>query len=94
MPKNRQPNYIWQKIRKKVWQRDNGKCVHCNKHVSLKECHIDHIISGKKGRNSLDNLRTLCPKCHILRRDFRHRGMTAKALKNGLIPPNWRELTW
>ncbi|MCY6354346.1 HNH endonuclease [Clostridium sp. ZS2-4] len=94
MPRQRQPRSVWNKTRRKVWERDKGKCVHCKKEVSLKECHIDHITSGKKGSNNMENLRTLCPKCHVLRRDFRHRGMTARALKKGLIPANWRKLTW
>lgn len=94
MPKRRQPNYVWKNTRMDVWKRDNCMCVHCKKEISLNECHVDHIKSGKKGSNSLYNLRTLYPRCHVLRRDFRHRGMIAWALKKGLIPPNWRELTW
>jgi hypothetical protein len=30
----------------------------------------------------------------VLRADLRHRGMIAKALKDGIIPPKWRELVW
>lgn len=94
MPRKRQPSYVWNKTRRTVWKRDNGKCVHCGKKVALNKCHIDHIQSGKKGSNNLKNLRTLCPVCHILRKDFRHRGMIARALKEKLIPPDWRKFTW
>ena len=94
MPKQRQPNYVWNKTREAIWLRDKGTCLHCKKEVSLKECHIDHIKSGKKGDNKSRNLRTLCKICHILRKDFRHRGMTASALQKGLIPASWRKLTW
>jgi hypothetical protein len=69
-------------------------CVHCNIYISLEECNIDHIKSGKLGTNKLSNLRTLCKRCHVLRADCRHRGMIAKALKDGVIPPNWREFVW
>jgi hypothetical protein len=62
--------------------------------VSLKACHIDHIQSGMLGNNHIDNLRTLCRYHHVLRADFRHRGMITKALEDGIIPPNWRELIW
>jgi hypothetical protein len=62
--------------------------------VSLQEAHIDHIQSGKRGRNDLRNLRVLCRYHHVLRADHRHRGMIAAALADGLIPPNWRELVW
>lgn len=94
MPKKRLPKEVWIEVRKIIWQRDGFKCVHCNVSVSLKDCNIDHIISGKSGSNKLGNLRTLCKKCHILRLDCRHRGMIAKGLKNDIIPPNWREFVW
>jgi len=96
MPKSRQPREIWQETRRKVWERDGGLCQYpYGKHpVSLEEAHIDHIHSGKHGTNNLSNLRTLCRYHHVLRADLRHRGMIAKALEEGLIPPNWRELIW
>ena len=96
MPKSRQPREIWQETRRKVWERDEGLCQYpYGKHpVSLEEAHIDHIRSGKHGTNDLSNLRTLCRYHHVLRADLRHRGMIAKALEEGLIPPNWRELIW
>jgi hypothetical protein len=62
--------------------------------VALEECHIDHIKSGKLGSNKLSNLRTLCRRCHVLRADNRHRGMIASALRDGIIPPDWRGLVW
>ncbi len=40
------------------------------------------------------NLRTLCRRCHVLRKDFGHRGMIGKALKDGIIGPGWRNETW
>lgn len=94
MPRHRPPREVWSAIRRIVWQRDSGKCVHCGADVPLDECHIDHIRSGKLGTNELSNLRTLCRRCHVLRLDRRHRGMIANALRDGVIPPNWRELTW
>lgn len=94
MPKHRPPREVWAVIRRQVWERDAGKCVRCGTPLTLKEAHIDHIKSGKLADNSLSNLRTLCRRCHVLRRDNRHRGMIAKALEDGIIPPNWRELVW
>lgn len=95
MPKSRLPNEVWfENIRPMVLERDNFKCTNCSRIVSLDNCHIDHIISGKQGNNKLSNLRTLCIPCHSLRQCNRHRGLTANAIKKGLIPPNWRELTW
>jgi len=94
MPKKRPPKEVWAELRKIVWERDGGKCVHCHIPVKINECNIDHIKSGKLATNQLKNLRTLCRRCHVLRSDSRHRGMISKALKDGIIPPNWRELVW
>lgn len=94
MPKSWLPMEVWRDIRRIVWERDAHACVHCNTPLTLRECHIDHIKSGKLGTNRLSNLRTLCRRCHVLRADHRHRGMIASALKAGIIPPNWRVLVW
>lgn len=91
----RQPKDIWFKLsRPKVFMRDKGKCVRCATELTLSTCHIDHIKSGRFSNNHLGNLRTLCRRCHVLRDDFRHRGMISKALRDELIPHNWRELVW
>ena len=95
MPKKRPPKEIWQEVlRPIVWKRDGGRCTHCRAAVALDECHTDHIKSGKLGSNKLSNLRTLCRRCHVLRADNRHRGMIASALRDGIIPPDWRGLVW
>lgn len=96
MPKHRPPRQVWDKLRRQVWERDGGMCQYpAGKHpVRLADAHIDHIVSGKRGTNALPNLRTLCRMHHVLRADHRHRGMIAHALRDGVIPPNWRELVW
>ncbi len=96
MPKKRQPKEIWRETRIKVLERDNYKCVRevCGASLTARTAHIDHIQSGKLGTNEIRNLRALCRRCHVLRSDFRHRGMIANALRDGIIPPNWRELVW
>jgi 5-methylcytosine-specific restriction protein A len=94
MPKKRQPKEIWAVTRERVWERDGGKCVRCKSEVALNRCHIDHKQSGKYGTNKMTNLRVLCRRCHVLRADLRHQGMIAGALRDGIIPPNWRELVW
>lgn len=94
MPKKRPPREVWDSLREIVWNRDGQKCVRCGTPQTIKECHIDHIKSGKLATNELSNLRTLCRRCHVLRLDKRHRGMIASALRDGIIPPNWRELAW
>lgn len=94
MPRHRPPREVWIALRQRVWERDCGRCRHCGAEVSLDHCHIDHIQSGKTGTNAVANLRVLCRRCHVLRRDLRHAGMIAGALRDGVIPPNWRDLTW
>lgn len=94
VPKKRPPKEIWADIRVKIWDRDGRKCVRCRVSLDIKVCHIDHIKSGKFADNKLSNLRVLCRRCHVLRADFRHRGMIARAIRDGVIPPDWRPLVW
>lgn len=94
MPKKRQPREIWNDTRIRVLERDNWQCVRCMIALTERTAHIDHIRSGKLATNEMINLRVLCRRCHVLRADFRHRGMIAKALRDDIIPPNWRELVW
>jgi 5-methylcytosine-specific restriction endonuclease McrA len=91
----RPPNEVWRVLRRKVWERDRGRCKHCGREVSLREAHIDHINTapGVAG-NGIGNLRTLCRACHVLREDNTHRGMIAAALRDGIIPPDWRSRVW
>lgn len=82
-------------MREACWQRDKGICQHCGEVVTLRDCHCDHITPlSRGGKNSDGNLRTLCPRCHVLRADEQHRGMIARALKLGIIPADWRGLVW
>jgi len=91
----RQDRDIWKKTRQRIWRRDDRQCVKCGKKVLLRACHIDHKKELCKGGSNRDtNLRTLCPPCHVLRREFSHRGMTAGALKKGWIGPGWRDKSW
>jgi len=94
MPRHRPSYNDWRDIRRKIWLRDGKKCLHCGQIVSLNRCNIDHIKSGKLSDNRLCGLRTLCRRCHVTRMDFRHRGMIASALRDGIIPVQWRELLW
>jgi 5-methylcytosine-specific restriction endonuclease McrA len=92
---HRPPREIWAQLRRQVWERDGGCCVRCGATLLIDVAHIDHRIPlSRGGTNALDNLRTLCRRCHVLRADHAHQGMIAQALRDGVIPPRWRELVW
>jgi 5-methylcytosine-specific restriction enzyme A len=100
MPKSRQPREVWAVTRNRIWLRDLGRCQgpYCQEKaawsLTLSVCHVDHIKSGKLASNEDSNLRILCRRCHVLRADRRHAGMIAGALRDGVIPPDWRALVW
>ncbi|NTU85671.1 MAG: HNH endonuclease [Chloroflexales bacterium] len=100
MPRRRRPSrQLWNQIRRQVWERDGGRCrgPYCRNAppLPLSEVHIDHIVPiSAGGSNALRNLRTLCRRCHTLRAGHAHAGMIAAALRDGVIPPDWRALVW
>lgn len=54
-----------QELRLVVLQRDNYTCQRCKKQPKISDVH--HIIplgESDGGTNDLDNLISLCPKCH------------------------------
>lgn len=102
----RQPREQWDITRQRIHERDKGVCQSpidsppkrnglCQWNVTLDKCHIDHVnplMSG--GSNHASNLRTLCPVCHSLRVDPKHRGMQTGMVKKGLLPIDWKRLVW
>jgi len=60
--KRRQP--IGQSTREEVLRRSSGRCAICGR--ATNELQIDHIRPMARGGNdSLDNLRAVCPSCHV-----------------------------
>jgi len=55
---------LWKDLLKSIWKRDKGVCYKCKKRY--KKIHIHHLISFavKSKRGDINNLMTLCPKCH------------------------------
>ena len=48
-----------------IFKRDNWKCIICKTNKDLTIDHIDgNGRHSKKPNNNIDNLRTLCRKCH------------------------------
>lgn len=89
----------WAQLRRLVWERDRGRCQgpYCRDTgpIPLEQAHIDHRLPiSAGGSNELANLRVLCRRCHVLRVGRAHEGMIAAALRDGVIPPDWRALAW
>ncbi len=67
-------HYINPKLRLAVLERDGQKCLLCGEREDLE---VDHVIPVKDGgKSEIDNLQTLCHRCHYtakggLRVDFR-----------------------
>lgn len=100
----RQPREVWSVTRREVYLRDKGLCQSpvsppiCQgkgEPMDVKCCHVDHIVPlSRGGSNHASNLRLLCPICHALREDAAHSSVRSDAIQAGLLPLNWRELTW
>ena len=56
----------WSKIRQAVLIRDAWQCQDCGRVCADKrEAHVDHVKpKALGGQDTLDNLRTLCIRCH------------------------------
>ncbi|MBD2093454.1 HNH endonuclease [Microcoleus sp. FACHB-1515] len=97
--KERPSRSTWRITRRRIWERDQGKCQgpYCTDtlpySLPLLVAHIDHVRELSRGGSNRDrNLRVLCRRCHVLRASQPHHGMIAKALRDEIIPPEWRSL--
>lgn len=102
----RQPKEQWSHTRAAVYRSSGGLCQSpegskpkqanvCTREIKLEDCHIDHIRPlSSGGSNHFTNLRVLCPTCHALREDIKHKAMRDKMHKKGLLPPNYDRLIW
>lgn len=61
-------------LRRKILERDNYTCQNCGykpEEGNYRNLHIDHIIPKSKGGKAIiSNLRTLCYKCNLMKREF------------------------
>ena len=50
-------------VKREVWERDRGQCVHCG---SPEDIHFDHDIPfSKGGSNEVENIQLLCAQCNL-----------------------------
>ena len=55
---------ISQKVKEKVWNRDNHKCIYCGKRVPI-SCANAHFIKRSQGGLGIEeNVVTFCLECH------------------------------
>ena len=59
----RTPNRAWERIRRRVFERDEHRCKRCGRAGRLEAHHVVSLAAG--GTNDISNLRTLCRGCHI-----------------------------
>ena len=68
----------WEIARALAAERDNHQCQVCHNHVEGKSCNVHHILPESKQYeilyDNLQNLITLCPRCHRLGPESAHRG--------------------
>ena len=65
--KNKVTRYITEEVRRRVWRRDEGKCVDCGSKELLE---FDHIIPvSRGGSNTARNIQLLCEKCNRTKAD-------------------------
>ena len=57
----RLPSHRWAPLRRFVLDRDKWACSRCGRHAPLEVHHAD----GDPSHNEIENLKTLCRRCHI-----------------------------
>ena len=79
-------------VKKRVWERDKGKCVICGNHNAFPNAH--YIPRSKGGLGIEENIVTMCIDCHY-KYDFMeiYRAYIGEMIKEYLcnIYPYWNE---
>lgn len=59
-------------VRKKVYQKFNGRCAYCGCELAYKDMQVDHIKSvyGNNGSNDIENLMPSCRMCNFYKGVF------------------------
>lgn len=80
----------WQRVRLKVFERDNWKCVSCGDEDSqLSVHHQEYAKSGLPWEAPLDKLITVCDRCHADMEDWKKEcGSKDFSLKTFRVPYN------
>ena len=78
----RMPSRRWERVRRRVLERDGWRCRRCGKAGRLE---VDHVVPVEAGGDPWDpsNLQTLCRGCHI-----------AKSRAEGTQPESPERAAW
>lgn len=59
----------WKSVRSRVYEKERGCCQRCGRFVYGKQAQVHHIVTIKQDSSlklDEDNLKLLCPKCHMI----------------------------
>lgn len=81
------------KLKKKVWERDNHKCIFCGTSVSWHYANSHYIKRSQLGLGIEKNIMTNCERCHKLYEESKYREPMKDYAKNYFISlyPDWNE---
>ena len=84
---------ITMKVKKIVWERDNGYCIFCHKPVSWNCANSHYIKRSQLGMGIEENIFTTCPACHHEFDDTPKREYMLPIAKRHLMSKyeNWNE---
>ncbi|RAX32402.1 UNVERIFIED_CONTAM: HNH endonuclease [Escherichia coli] len=72
-------------LKRRIWQRDGGRCCLCGRVADLCDSELDHRIALQfGGGNEEANLWTLCTECHRLK--------SAREMASGMPDPTLPEV--
>lgn len=74
--------YKYSKLRREIYERDEGQCVICGSPGA----HIHHIVfRSQGGKDAADNLVTLCGSCHEKAHGRGNGAFTQKSIREMLL---------
>lgn len=56
---------IPKRVKEIVWNRDNHRCIVCNRYVPMTYANAHFIKRSQGGLGIEENIVTLCPECHF-----------------------------
>lgn len=79
----------WQKMRLKVFERDKWKCAYCGVDWATLHVHHKEYTSNDPWKTDLDNLITLCERCHTwehIKRKIKAKSFGAEGFMPAYLP--------